>query len=315
MFREGTCPKCHEKIQVPDDREKILCMYCGEEILVARTLKETPKKADAAAYEENRVRALKGLQEVIQTCQKPMQDFRRDRYEGLFDAFYTSHRSVFEAMEYIWQAAEEPEDWLREMVEHTIDTVKEDLSSYKSKGQRNQRLLDHNFRVSVYLIPALRKYPAKVSEPFADQLIASWNDTFGTTLGKATYDEINSGFRRKLCYITTAVCQELGKGADCRELRLLKNYRDQYLDTTPEGHALVEEYYNIAPTIVKRIDRQPDRSRIYGQIYRDYLLPCIRKIEERDYEACGAGYEKMVLELKARFMSETGCPSDSKKGA
>lgn len=36
MFREGTCPKCHEKIQVPDDREKILCMYCGEEILVAR---------------------------------------------------------------------------------------------------------------------------------------------------------------------------------------------------------------------------------------------------------------------------------------
>ncbi len=27
MFREGTCPKCGKQIQVPDDQEKILCMY------------------------------------------------------------------------------------------------------------------------------------------------------------------------------------------------------------------------------------------------------------------------------------------------
>lgn len=310
MFREGTCPKCHEKIQVPEDREKILCMYCGEEILVARALGKERSRTEAAAYEENRSSALAKLGEVVRTCQKPMQDFRKDRYEGIFDAFYTSHRDMFEAMEYVWQTAEEPEDWLREMTEHVIEAAETDMSAYKTRGQRNQRLLDHNFQISVYLIPAVLKYPAKVSQPFADQMIASWNHVFGTTLGKATYDEINSGFRRKLCYITTAVCGELGKGADCLELRLLKDYRDRYLEATPEGHALVEEYYNIAPTIVKRIDRQPDRNQIYGQIYRDYLLPCIRKIEEQDYEACGAGYEKMVLDLKARFMDETGCPGD-----
>lgn len=40
MFKEGTCPKCHEKIQVPEDREQIICMFCGEEIRVADALGE-----------------------------------------------------------------------------------------------------------------------------------------------------------------------------------------------------------------------------------------------------------------------------------
>ena len=38
MFKEGICPKCRETIQVPEDREKILCMYCGQEILVEEAL-------------------------------------------------------------------------------------------------------------------------------------------------------------------------------------------------------------------------------------------------------------------------------------
>lgn len=303
MFREGTCPKCQEKIQVPDDREKILCMYCGEEILVDEALGRTRRKVNPAEYEENHDRALNGLRATIRACEKPMQDFRRDRFGDAFDGFYTSHRSMFEAMEYVWQAAGQPEDWLREMAECVIEEAKADMGTYKSKGQRNQRLLDHNFLVSIYLVPALLKYPAKVSDPFAEHLIGAWNEAFGTTLGKATVEEISAGFRRKLCYITTAVCGQLGKGADCRELRLLKDYRDQYLDATPEGHALVEEYYDIAPTIVKRIEKAPDRDQIYGQIYREYLLPCIERIEAEDYEGCKAGYREMVLALKARFIS------------
>ena len=51
MFREGTCPKCHQAIQVPDDREKVICMYCGEEIRVDEALgaKEKVKEIDREA--------------------------------------------------------------------------------------------------------------------------------------------------------------------------------------------------------------------------------------------------------------------------
>lgn len=301
MFKEGTCPRCHEKIQVPDDREKILCMYCGEEILVKKALGEE-KEVNYAAYGENYNHALQELQELIRTCYKPMEDFKKNLYEGVFQNFCSSHRSMFEAMEYVCQQEENPDIWIKKMVSCVIDAAQADLKTYKFKGQRNQRLLDYNFLISVYLVPAVLKYPAEVSEPFADMLIASWNETFDTSIGKARFDDIENGFHRKLCYITTAVCESLGKGEDCCELNILKKYRDRYLELTEEGHALVEAYYDIAPTIVKRIDRQENRKEIYRNLYEEYLLPCIRQIEEQDYEACKIWYQKMVLELKERYI-------------
>ena len=38
-FKEGMCPKCHELLQVPEDRERILCMFCGQEIETAEAVR------------------------------------------------------------------------------------------------------------------------------------------------------------------------------------------------------------------------------------------------------------------------------------
>lgn len=302
MFKEGTCPKCHEKIQVPDDREKIICMYCGKEIQVREALGEK-KEIDLVAYGENYNRAMAGLQAMVGKCDNPMKDFKRDKYEGIFDEFYGMNKGVFEAIEYVYQSDDAPEQWLSKLAAGFVDTARADLNCRRTKGGRNQRLLDLNLLISVYLVPAVLKYPAAFSEPFADCLLESWNQAFGTKVGKASFSEIDNGFRRKLCYITTAVCESLGREPDCYELQLLKNYRDQYLEPTPEGHRMVEEYYNIAPTIVKRVEKQPDRDRIYKELYQSYIEPCIREIENQEYESCGERYKEMVLELKARYMN------------
>ena len=82
------------------------------------------------------------------------------------------------------------------------------------------------YKRQIYLVPAVRKYPSDFSEPFADQLLAAWNEMFSVNLGKASYEDIAGGFKRKLCYVTTAICESLGKEADCYELRLLKDYRE-----------------------------------------------------------------------------------------
>ena len=55
---------------------------------------------------------------------------------------------------------------------------------------------------------------------------------------------------------------------------------------TKDGEILVKEYYNIAPTIVKRIDRSPDASEIYADIWEKYLKPCVRLIEAGEQEEC-----------------------------
>lgn len=302
MFREGTCPKCHEKIQVPDDREKIICMFCGEEILVTDTQGGQPQ-VDPVAYGENYNRALMGLEDVIRTCYNPMQNFKKDRYEGAFEAYYSEHRSMFEAMDYVYRSEEIKDRWLLKMADRLVQTAKEDLATFKTKGQQVRRQQDLNFLVSIYLIPALLKYPSSMSEAFADCLLRQWNEEFKVTLGKAHFDEIDAGFHRKLCYITTAVCTSLGKGQDCYELNVLRDYRDQYLESTPEGHSLVEEYYDIAPTIVKRMAKEPDSSRLYGELYDQYLKPCITHIEEHRMEDCRTLYSQMVTELKARYMN------------
>ena len=51
IFKEGVCPKCHEKIQVPDDREQIICMYCGQKIRTDLAL-GVERETEAAVLEE-----------------------------------------------------------------------------------------------------------------------------------------------------------------------------------------------------------------------------------------------------------------------
>ena len=243
------------------------------------------------------------MEQVIRTCYKPMENFKKNLYEGEFEEYYAKRRELFEALDQVYRNAENMEESLQKLAEHLTQTAQDELQAIRFKGRRTQQQLDYNFLISVYLVPSMLKYPADFTEPFADCLIRHWNRTFQTTLGKATYDDINRGFRRKLCYITTAVCESLGRGEDCEELSLLRAYRDQYMEATPEGRALVEEYYDIAPTIVKRIGKEEDSRRIYEELYRDYLVPCIRMIREKQYESCRDIYQDMVMDLKKRYMN------------
>ncbi len=301
MFREGKCPRCHETIQVPEGREKILCMFCGSEILVDEALGEK-RRLDREACEENSMKAEKALALFVSECREPMKDFTRDTYTDVFDTFYREHLELFKALELAYQNAQDPEGKLKELARSLIEAADADVKALRFKGNRTRRQLDLNLQICAYLIPAALRYAAESSEPFADCLVESWNQAFGTTIGKASYEEIEKGFRRKLCYITTAVCKSLGKGQDCRELQILKDYRDQYLEQTPEGRAMVEEYYDVAPTLVKRMDRQEGRDRLYQELYQEYVEPCLEDIEAGRYEACRQRYQEMVGELRTRFM-------------
>ena len=64
----------------------------------------------------------------------------------------------------------------------------------------------------------------------------------------------------------------------------------------------VNEYYNIAPTIVKRIDRQEDSASIYAGIWQDYLSPCVRLIEEGKKKECQMLYSDMVRKLERKYL-------------
>ena len=85
-------------------------------------------------------------------------------------------------------------------------------------------------------------------------------------------------------------------------MNILREYRDTYLRSTEDGERIVDAYYDIAPSIVKRINKQSNRDEIYREIYAQYLSPCIRLLEEDKKEECKEIYSDMVLGLEATYL-------------
>jgi len=107
---------------------------------------------------------------------------------------------------------------------------------------------------------------------------------------------------RNGCYITTAVCEILGKPDNCYELNLFRDFRDNWLEQQPDGKSLVKKYYSTAPQIVRAINRQEERERIYRTIWDDYLSDCLHMIENGDYPACKKKYVTMVQNLEYEYI-------------
>ncbi len=107
--------------------------------------------------------------------------------------------------------------------------------------------------------------------------------------------------KSSLCFITTAVCNYFNKPDDCYELTTLRKFRDTWLAVQPDGKELVEEYYSIAPGIVKAIDESPKKDQIYMYIWNHYIEPCIRLTELSANDTCKKLYIEMVNELKDEF--------------
>jgi hypothetical protein len=105
----------------------------------------------------------------------------------------------------------------------------------------------------------------------------------------------------KNCFITSAVMETLQKEDDCNELAVFRNFRDNWLQNEIDGNALIEEYYQIAPRIVKNIGKKENYLAIYQTIWSQYLERCLNLIEMKQFEEAKMLYLKMVGDLKLQY--------------
>lgn len=103
------------------------------------------------------------------------------------------------------------------------------------------------------------------------------------------------------CFITSAICRTFSKPDDCYELTTFRNFRDNWFAKQPDGQALIQEYYRIAPTIVEHIDQRSDSKEIYQSIWDAYLTPCLHHIEAQQFDECRNIYITMVNDLKRKY--------------
>lgn len=102
------------------------------------------------------------------------------------------------------------------------------------------------------------------------------------------------------CFLTTACVKYYGLPDNCYQLKTLRNFRDNYLKNQKEGGALVQEYYSLAPILVKLLNRDSKKEKLFEGIFQQINLAC-DLIEKDENEKAKALYINVVINLSKYF--------------
>lgn len=297
-----TCPACGREIQVPGELETFSCVYCGEKLRMADFL-----RAPVPAEESDRTYAEAHLLDCIRNYPDYFKNFGRKTYVPTFTPYRDGIEPVFRAMDrYICAQPANREDLLEQFVDRFLtdwETYHRQLKGGGKDSVRKKRMFDSKLILAWYTVPAILDLQLSTGGDFTKLLQQRFVERYPENAFLCgTFEEISSGFRkRKLCFITTAVCQWEGKADDCPELTAFRAFRDGWLSRQPGGPELIAEYYEIAPAIVLGLRYADRESEVCQTLRRDYLGPCYQALQQGNPAACRSRYEQMVQTLKQRY--------------
>ena len=245
--------------------------------------------------------AIEGMANLLDDPPELIKSFKRGTYAAGFQKYYLKQVPVFDAIEHLYGTVVEKDTMLDNMAEAFASKADEYLAKLPRRERETNRI-NQSLVVAGFVFPSILKYGGESSEPLIEAIRKKWKEHFPkSNISAATFEDIEKGFHRKWCYITTAACQYRGMEDDCEELNLLRAYRDTYMMSRPEGEQLIHDYYDVAPSIVKHINRRSDCRVIYDDLWDRYIGPCIEDIREGRLEQCLDSYSDMVLEMKEKY--------------
>lgn len=246
--------------------------------------------------------ALQTFAGIVKATETPMQSFDRKNYHGAFMKIYEQMVPGFDALQALYTSVKEPDTLLDNMAGAVVEAAQQELEACKKRSQKEIRMMNLNMQLAVFINPAILYYKGDFSKALTERIGVKWKEAFPkTNVQIADIDTIEKGFRRKFCYITTAVCRTFGKPDDCYELNAFRRYRDEYLMNIPGGEEMIHRYYDIAPTIVKHIDATGYADEIYRNIWEEDLRVCLSEIENGELEQCADHYRQMVERMYDRY--------------
>lgn len=246
--------------------------------------------------------AFEGMPALLENSSEWIKKFSWEAYPTAFEQYCSLHKETLRAVEKGYLSVIDKEQFLTNMAEKLADTAESLLQAQPKKNAREKLASDLNLCMVSFVIPAVLETKYKSADAFSKKILDIWKKHFPkTNLRAADFEQINSGFKRNNCYITTAVCRIFGKPDDCYELNLFRRYRDQYLLKRADGEQMVKEYYDLAPSIIKHIDQQKDSLQIYQEIWDRYLQPCMTMIENGQNEECMELYVSMVRTMQQKY--------------
>ena len=96
-FIKGVCPHCKGELQIPQDRERIICMYCGKELSVEETAggREESRPGPVAVEE-----AAEALLNLLYGIENPMQYFKKTHYMDFYKKYTKIRLKILCMFEY-----------------------------------------------------------------------------------------------------------------------------------------------------------------------------------------------------------------------
>lgn len=300
---QGICPQCNHTLQIPAELVTFSCMYCGarlrqDELILPGA--SADDRDEAIAY----VKA--HLTEALTEYSGYEKKITKKDYASAFASYEQGIEKTYAALDRACNTCPaQRSELIGQTVTAFIDGAEALAKASSEKKQKQERaLFDSKMIIALFLVPAVRHLNLSVSEDYTDTLHKEWMRRFpDNPFRPATYEEIISGFRKGvLCFITTAVCAAEGKPDDCAELTAFRAFRDGYLAACPDGKALIDEYYDIAPAIVNAIDYCGESAAVYTELREIFLSRCYQDLLAGRNEECKAEYTNMVQSLKHRYL-------------
>jgi hypothetical protein len=102
------------------------------------------------------------------------------------------------------------------------------------------------------------------------------------------------------CFITTACVRHYNLPDNCHQLQTLRSFRDNYLRLQKNGNELIQQYYSNAPSLVKKLNRHPNKDTLFKKIFHQINVACVL-IEKKENAKAKKLYVKIVSNLLKHF--------------
>jgi hypothetical protein len=103
------------------------------------------------------------------------------------------------------------------------------------------------------------------------------------------------------CYLTTACVRARGLPDNCAELDALRRFRDEILLPTVFGRKAVMEYYELAPAIVKAVEKREDALAVWDTVYCE-VTQAVSLIRSGNYGHAFELYQRLTRHLEAEYL-------------
>ena len=184
QFISAQCPHCGKELQLPDDAQQVVCMYCAKPIDVQQVLHA---QEDTDSYRALLHTAKELMKDDVVAYKANIQAVNNHGYPEAFQAYVEKLAPALRA----FCVAAEASTAQRAAEEYSLFLMERFLELFQKLQvkENDTTFFDYRYTVVAFLIPAILEQGHEATEALADQFPEKWNKQYPKKpLGKARYD-------------------------------------------------------------------------------------------------------------------------------